>query len=71
MKLQDKSNYLIFVIFLLLLINEKSVCQSYFIRNYSIESGLPTSFVSDVTQDAKGRMWFTTATGISIYDGFQ
>jgi signal transduction histidine kinase/ligand-binding sensor domain-containing protein len=52
------------------MISGKTIGQIYFVNNYSVESGLPTSFIYDVTQDNKGRMWFATAAGISIYDGF-
>lgn len=52
------------------MITGKTIGQIYFVNNYSVESGLPTSFIYDVTQDNKGRMWFATASGISIYDGF-
>jgi signal transduction histidine kinase/ligand-binding sensor domain-containing protein len=71
MSLQKKLSYFFFVVILFLSIYNKSVSQSYFIRNYSIETGLPTNNISDITQDLKGKMWFTTANGISIYDGFQ
>lgn len=62
--------YLIFVIYISLVFTKPSISQSYFVRNYSIEDGLPTSFVTNATQDLKGRMWFTTTEGISVYDGF-
>lgn len=47
----------------------KSFSQIYVVNNYSVENGLPTSFIYDVTQDNIGRMWFATAAGITIYDG--
>jgi signal transduction histidine kinase/ligand-binding sensor domain-containing protein len=71
MKLQEKSKYFVFVILLFILIYKVTFCQSYFVRNYSIESGIPINIITDVTQDLKGKMWFSTANGISIYDGFQ
>ncbi len=56
---------------LLILITYRTInSQSYYIKNYSIEDGLPTNLVYDVTQDLKGRMWFATASGVSVYDGF-
>lgn len=48
----------------------KAYTQTYYINNYSIESGLPTSFIYDATQDNRGRMWFATSDGLSIFDGF-
>jgi signal transduction histidine kinase/ligand-binding sensor domain-containing protein len=71
MTLQENIKCYVFVIFVILICYEKSLGQTYFIRNYSIENGLPTSFIFDATQDLKGRMWFATATGISVYDGLQ
>lgn len=49
----------------------KAYTQTYYINNYSIESGLPTSFIYDATQDNRGRMWFATSKGLTVYDGFQ
>lgn len=46
-----------------------SFSQIYVVNNYSVENGLPTSFIYDVTQDYNGRMWFATAAGLSVYDG--
>jgi signal transduction histidine kinase/ligand-binding sensor domain-containing protein len=71
MKLRFLFKYSIFVIFIFLVNKDVALCQSYFIHNYSVENGLPTSFVYDVTQDKRGRMWFATPSGISVYDGYQ
>lgn len=71
MKLLEKIKYLILVILFFTAIPVELYSQSYFVHNYSIESGLPTSNILDVTQDFKGRMWFATALGISVYDGYQ
>ncbi|MCP4663564.1 MAG: response regulator [bacterium] len=43
--------------------------QSYLIRNYSEDDGLPSSTVHDLAQDHSGRMWFATRSGIAVYDG--
>jgi len=43
--------------------------QSYLIRNYTEDDGLPSSTVHDLTQDDSGRMWFATRSGIAVYDG--
>lgn len=44
--------------------------QSYQIRTYIEDDGLPSSTVYDITQDDSGRMWFATRGGIGVYDGF-
>jgi signal transduction histidine kinase/ligand-binding sensor domain-containing protein len=47
------------------------VAQRYHVHTYTQEDGLPSSLVWDVLQDATGRMWFATRTGIAVYDGAQ
>lgn len=71
MKLQSKVTCFILFFLLFLLKYNFAYSQSYFIKNYSIENGLPTNFIYDVTQDKKGRMWFATSVGVSVYDGLQ
>lgn len=43
--------------------------QNYSIKNYSVESGLPTQNVFCSAQDKSGKMWFATRVGVSVYDG--
>ncbi len=43
--------------------------QSYHVHNYSEDDGLLNSTVHDLLQDSAGRMWFSTRSGISCYDG--
>lgn len=43
--------------------------QNYSIKNYSVESGLPTQNVFCAAQDKTGKMWFATRVGVSVYDG--
>jgi signal transduction histidine kinase/CheY-like chemotaxis protein/ligand-binding sensor domain-containing protein len=43
--------------------------QSYAIRSYSIDDGLPSPEVYGVAQDTRGRIWFTTRLGPTAYDG--
>jgi len=45
--------------------------QSYHVRTYTQDDGLPSSEVYDVTQDHSGRMWFATRNGVTVYDGAQ
>ena len=45
--------------------------QRYHARTYTQSDGLPSSLVWDVLQDASGRMWFATRTGVAVYDGME
>ena len=45
--------------------------QSYLIRNYTEEDGLPSSFVYDVVQHPDGRIWLATRSGVAVYDGLR
>ncbi len=46
------------------------IAQQFFIKNYTLENGLPTRMINDACQDNDGNMWFATYFGISKYDGF-
>src|SRR4051812_29948953 len=39
------------------------------LSHLSVKDGLPNSTVYSAMQDAKGFIWFCTATGVSRYDG--
>ncbi|NUO02338.1 MAG: hypothetical protein HUU01_17165, partial [Saprospiraceae bacterium] len=43
--------------------------QQHYFQNFSVEEGLPQMQVNGICQDALGRMWFTTLSGISCFDG--
>jgi len=43
--------------------------QEYFKRTYTIDDGLASPTINDITQDIKGRMWFATPKGVTCYDG--
>ncbi len=45
--------------------------QHYHVRQYTVEDGLPSAHVRDVTQDSEGRLWFATRSGITVYDGLE
>ncbi len=45
--------------------------QQYHVRQYTVEDGLPSAHVRDVTQDSQGRIWFATRSGIAAYDGLE
>ena len=47
-----------------------SYSQTYLIKNYTMEDGLPSSKVHSIVQDKTGRMWFATRNGIAEYDGY-
>jgi ligand-binding sensor domain-containing protein len=38
--------------------------------HYSVNDGLLSSQVHDITQDKYGRLWFSTDQGLSSYDGY-
>ena len=42
--------------------------QSYLVRTYSEDDGLPSSAAHDLAQDARGRLWVATRAGIAVYD---
>ncbi len=54
---------------LLLLATAPLAAQSYLLRNYSEDDGLPSATVHGIAQDRSGRMWFATRAGIAVYDG--
>lgn len=43
--------------------------QSYLVRTYTEDDGLPSSMVHDLAQAPDGLMWFATRSGIAAYDG--
>ena len=45
--------------------------QSYHIRTYTEQDGLPCYAVMGVAQDGAGRMWFATNEGMVCYDGLE
>jgi PAS domain S-box-containing protein len=56
-------------LFILILLPLVTYSQSYQTRSYSINDGLASSTILDITQDANGVMWFATTQGITAYDG--
>jgi PAS domain S-box-containing protein len=43
--------------------------QTYLSRGYTVNDGLLSPTVNDITQDKTGRMWFATPIGVTCYDG--
>lgn len=54
---------------LALLCVEGVTAQKHYFQNFSVEEGLPQTQVNGICQDALGRMWFATLSGISCFDG--
>lgn len=44
--------------------------QISFFKNYTVNDGLPSSVIYDITQDSLGYLWIATDYGISRYDGY-
>ncbi|MCZ7615112.1 MAG: hypothetical protein M5T52_16615 [Ignavibacteriaceae bacterium] len=44
--------------------------QVYYFKKYTTSDGLVQGTIRVISQDSFGRMWFGTAEGVSIYDGF-
>ncbi len=57
------------IIAFLLLICTKVNSQSYPIQRFSVQQGMTHSNVFGIFQDQKGFLWFTTAYGLSRFDG--
>jgi two-component sensor histidine kinase/ligand-binding sensor domain-containing protein len=56
-------------VIILLWIPDGLFSQEYFKRTYTIDDGLASPTINDITQDIKGRMWFATPKGVTCYDG--
>lgn len=68
--INTKSITLIAFFFVFLFLPANNYAQSYPVQTYTLENGLNTNFIHDVTQDQQGRMWFATEYGVSVYDGY-
>jgi len=42
-----------------------------FFKNYTIEDGLPSNTVADITQDHRGIIWLATHNGLCSFDGYR
>lgn len=61
--------FLLLVAALLLITAPPLTAQRYLVRVYTEQDGLLNSGVTDLDQDASGRMWFLTKAGVTTYDG--
>lgn len=43
--------------------------QSFYIKQYTVNDGLPASYILSVFQDSKGFLWLGTFNGLSRFDG--
>ena len=64
-----RPNQQIFLLACFLALASRAPAQRYQSRIYTEDEGLPNSLVYDVAQDASGRLWFATRSGIVVYDG--
>ncbi|MBK8806721.1 MAG: response regulator [Bacteroidales bacterium] len=57
-------------VFFLLIVNIGVFAQyPYQFKNYAKQEGLSDSYITDITADEKGEIWFTTLYGINSFDG--
>ena len=61
------------IVLAILLVFCAAVCgaQSFLVRNYTEDDGLPSLFVYDVAQHSDGRIWLATRSGLAVYDGLE
>lgn len=55
---------------ILIIISTCSYSHEYYLKNFSINEGLPSSESYCVFQDSKGFIWIGTDMGVSRYDGY-
>lgn len=64
------NNRILKLLFILTLLQSSDIfTQVYHFKKYTTADGLVQGTIRDIYQDSKGRMWFGTVDGLSIYDG--
>ena len=43
--------------------------QAFYFRNYQVDNGVSSNFITCIAQDKKGFMWFGTRNGLNRFDG--
>uniref|UniRef100_A0A7V2ZJL8 Histidine kinase domain-containing protein n=1 Tax=Ignavibacterium album TaxID=591197 RepID=A0A7V2ZJL8_9BACT len=69
MKSHSFKKFLLLLLFFTFITATNAFCQKYFFKKYTEADGLVQGTVREIYQDSKGRMWFGTVDGLSIYDG--
>ncbi|RLD73245.1 MAG: hypothetical protein DRJ07_21065, partial [Bacteroidetes bacterium] len=59
------------LVFCLALFLSGAKAQSYALRHYDANDGLPSSDVFHAIQDSKGYIWFATDNGVSKFNGYE
>ena len=59
------------LVFCLTLFFSVAKAQSYALRHYDANDGLPSSDIFHAIQDSKGYIWFATDNGVSKYNGYE
>ncbi len=67
--LQMRCLIVTFLFLFLKILTPPTVAQSVELKNYSVDEGLPSSYVYRVVPDSKGFMWILTDKGIARFDG--
>lgn len=62
---------LFFILTLLLPITSFAAIDDYVVKQWNIQSGLPSQSVKSVVQDNQGYIWLGTQFGLSRFDGHQ
>ena len=60
--------YIVFISVVFLFSNQ-TYAQSYVIKTYTQESGLPSSIIYSILQGKDGRIWMGSFNGIAVYNG--
>ncbi|WP_046757771.1 ligand-binding sensor domain-containing protein [Kordia jejudonensis] len=68
MKSRQRATYLIILFYLAFF--SIGFSQEYVFKNFDTQQGLPSSEVYNCFQDAKGKIWFLTDRGLSMYDSY-